>query len=135
MNARIIWIIVIVVLVVVLAAGGLVALGVFAIFKVMDRTDSHVCGLAYVQKSAAAQELLGTPIAQRGLTGGNSNDTNGDLKEHITFNVFGPKGEAHVIADGERSQLGSHLDVRFGRDQQSQTAYSGPLDCPELHAK
>jgi len=118
--------------------GAIVAL-VFAlvigIFKLMDRTDAHVCGMAYVKRSDAAAKLVGAPMEQKGFTGGSSNDTNGELSERITFTVGGPLGEAFVVSEGKRSQLESELTVRIGREGNTQTVYSGPFDCPELHAK
>ena len=134
MNARIVWIIVIVVLLIVGAVVGLVSAIVFGVFAIMDRSDAHVCGLAYVQKNPAAIEMLGTPIVQHGFTGGRSNGTNGELNERLTFNVSGPKGEAFVISEGTRSPAASHLTVTLGRDQQSTPIYDGTFDCPELHA-
>jgi len=133
-SARIIWIIVIVVLVVVLAVVGLIAAGVFAIFGLMDRTDAHVCAMAYAQKSDAVAGLVGKPIVQKGMTGGSSNSSNGETVEHITFTVSGPKGEAQVVADGTKSGVESHLVVRVGREGEGTTVYDGKFDCPALHA-
>jgi len=120
--------------VVLLIVGGIVVL-VLGIFKLMDRADAHVCGLAYVQKSPDAAQMLGTPIAQKGFTGGSTSDTNGEVHERLTFTVAGPNGEAFVVSEGSRSPLGSHLTVRMGRNGDSTTIYDGPFDCPELHAK
>jgi hypothetical protein len=132
-NARIIWIVVFVAVafVAVLCAG--VGAMVIGIFKLMDNTDAHRCGLAMVQHDPAAIRMLGEPIQQKWFTGGTSNSTNGKLEEDLTFTVAGPLGQATVEANGVRSQLESHLVVRMGRDQQSQTIYSGPFDCPALH--
>jgi hypothetical protein len=134
-NARFIWIAVFVS--VAIAVLLLVAVGAFflGIFKLMDNADAHRCGLAIVQRDPAAIRLLGQPIAQKGLTGGSSSSDNGKLTEDITFTVAGPLGQATVEASGTRSQLDSHLVIRFGRDQQSQTIYSGPFDCPALHER
>jgi hypothetical protein len=135
MNQRIVWIVVIVVLVVVGTFVGLISTFVFALFGLMDRSDAHVCGLAAVQRSPIAARLVGTPIVQKGMTGGSSSTDNGEKKERMTFTVTGPLGEAFVVAEGKSSPLDSHLEVRIGRDQQSETVYSGPFDCPELHQK
>lgn len=108
---------------------------VFVIFSVVDRTPAHVCGLAIVRRSPAAARLVGSPISQRGFTGGRSSDTNGELYERITFNVSGPRGAAFVLSEGSKSPLGSHLTVKIGRDRHSETIYSGPFDCPELHER
>jgi hypothetical protein len=121
--------------VIVVFAVGLVVAAFLAVLSIVDRTDAHVCGLAAVQRSAIAHQLLGTPIVQKGFTGGRSSQTNGELYERMTFNVTGPLGEAFVLSQGSRSPLGSHLSVRIGRDQRSWTVYSGPFDCPELHQK
>lgn len=134
MSPRIIWIIVIVVLVVVLAVVGMIAAGVFAIFGIMDRTDAHVCAMEYVRKSDVAADLVGTPIVQKGMTGGSSNTSNGETNEHITFTVSGPKGEAMVVADGTKSGVQSHLTVRIGREGEGRTVYDGKFDCSALHA-
>jgi len=135
MNARTVWIVVFVsVAVVLLVVGGIAAFAV-GLFKLLDNTDSHRCALSLVQNNQAAIGMLGQPIDQHGFTNGSSNDDNGKLTEHFTFTVAGPLGEATVEADGVRSQLESHLEVRFGRNQQSQTIYSGPLDCPALHER
>lgn len=121
-----------VVLVTVLIIGFAVTL-VLSIFKLMDRTAAHVCGLALVRRSPAAIRLLGSPIEQHGFTGGRTRNTNGEGFEHITFWVRGPLGDAFVVSEGDRSPLGSHLDVRIGRNGTGETIYSGPFDCPELH--
>lgn len=135
MNRRIVFVVVGVVVVVTLFAVALAA-GIFLlVFAVVDRTPAHVCGLAIVRRSPAAVRLVGTPIAQKGFTGGRSSENNGELYERITFNVTGPGGDAFVLSEGSRSPLGSHLTVTIGRDQRSETIYSGPLDCPELHEK
>lgn len=105
------------------------------IFRLIDRTPAHVCGLALVQRSPAAIGLVGSPIAQHGLTGGRTRSSNGEDYQHITFWVRGPSGDAFVASEGVRSPLGSHLDVRIGRKGASELVYSGPLDCPELHAR
>jgi hypothetical protein len=135
MNRGLVGLIVGVICVVVLFAVGLVVAIVLGIFKLMDRTDAHVCGLAYVQRSPDAARLLGIPIVQDGFTGGKSQNTNGELYERLTFNVSGPRGKAFVLSEGSRSPLASHLRVQLGRDQRSITVYNGPFDCPELHAK
>jgi hypothetical protein len=105
------------------------------IFRLLDRTAAHVCGLSVVQRSPAAIGLVGSPIAQHGLTGGRTRSSNGEDYEHITFWVRGPSGDAFVASEGTRSPLGSHLDVRIGRSGESELIYSGPLDCPELHRR
>lgn len=133
MSARIVWLVVGIVLVVILGVVGLIVVFALSIFHLMDTTDAHVCGMAAVQRSPVAARLVGTPIVQRGFTGGNSNTTNGETTERITFTVGGPLGEAFVVSEGHRSPLESHLEVRIGRDQQSETIYSGAFDCPELH--
>jgi len=124
-----------IVIVVVLFAVGLVVVLVFGIFKLMDRADAHVCGLAYVQRSPAARRMLGTPIVQNGFTGGRSSESNGELYERLTFNVSGPRGKAFVVSEGSRSPIGSHLRVTIGRNGEGQTVYSGPFDCPQLHER
>ena len=106
---------------------------VLAIFKIVDRQPAHVCGLALVQRSPVAIKLLGSPIEQRGLTGGRSSSTNGEEYERLTFWVRGPLGDAFVVSEGSRSPIGSHLRVRIGRNGEGQTIYSGRFDCPELH--
>jgi len=114
----------------------LVAAGVqifYLVVSAMDRTPSHVCGLAYVRRSPAAVALLGTPIAQKGITAGRTSRNGQELSERITFTAAGPRGEAFVLAEGSRSPLGSQLTVTIGRDLRSRIVYSGPLDCPELH--
>jgi hypothetical protein len=35
------------------------------IFRLIDRTPAHVCGLALVQRSPVAIKLVGSPIAAR----------------------------------------------------------------------
>ncbi len=125
-------VVLIVALVTILIVGFVVAL-VLTIFKLMDRTDAHVCGLALVQRSPAAIRLLGSPIEQHGFTGGRTSKTNGEDLERLTFWVRGPLGDAFVVSEGYRSPIGSHLDVRIGRNGAGETIYSGPLDCPELH--
>jgi len=130
--------VVIAILVVVLLIGGLVAGGVAlfgSILHMMDRADSHVCGLAFVQKSPAAIAMRGTPIVQHGLTRGSTSTDNGDTSERLTFTVQGPKGQAFVVAAGNRSPLTSHLLVQIGRNGTGTTVYDGPFDCPALHAK
>ncbi|HZY99778.1 MAG TPA: cytochrome c oxidase assembly factor Coa1 family protein [Candidatus Baltobacteraceae bacterium] len=122
----------IVCLVVLLLVAGAAAL-VFAVFGMMDRAPAHVCGLAIVQRSPAAMRLVGTPIAQKGFTGGSTSENNGESYQRLTFNVTGPRGDAFVLAEGTRSPLASHLRVTIGRNQHSEAIYSGPLDCPELH--
>jgi hypothetical protein len=133
LNRRVIWIVAIVVLATMLAVVGLATSLFFAIFRAMDGAGAHVCGMAIVRRSDAAARLVGTPIEQQGLTGGSTSTNNAELTERITFTVKGPLGEAFVVSQGRRSQLDSHLDVRIGRNGQSQTIYSGPFDCPELH--
>ena len=125
-------VVLIVVLITVLVVGFVVAL-VLSIFKLMDRADAHVCGLALVQRSPAAIQLVGSPIRQRGFTMGRTTSSNGDHFERLTFWVRGPLGDAFVVSEGDRSPLGSHLDVRIGRNGTGETIYSGPFDCPELH--
>ena len=118
------------ILIVVLAMSVVIALSVF---RLLDRTDAHVCGLAIVQRSAIAADLIGTPIVQHGITGGRTSASNGDNYQRLTFWVRGPKGDAYVISEGDESPLGSRLTVRIGRNGQGSTIYSGPLDCRELH--
>ncbi|MGA8574452.1 MAG: cytochrome c oxidase assembly factor Coa1 family protein [Candidatus Cybelea sp.] len=103
------------------------------IFRMIDQTPAHVCGLALVQRSPAAIRLVGSPIAQHGFTGGRSRSANGEDYEHITFWVRGPLGDAFVVSEGLRSPLDSHLSVRIGRNGESELIYSGPFDCPERH--
>lgn len=122
----------IVVVIVALAIGFVVAV-TLSIFRLVDRTPAHVCGLAIVQRSPAALKLLGSPIEQHGFTGGRSSSTNGEDDERITFWVRGPLGDAFVLSEGKRSPLGSHLSVRIGRGGKSVQIYSGPFDCPGLH--
>lgn len=135
MNRRVVFWIVGAAFAVALFAVALVAGIVLLVFSVVDRTPARVCGLAIVRRSPAAVRLVGTPISQKGFTGGRSSETNGELYERITFNVTGPRGDAFVLSEGSRSPLGSHLTIKIGRDQQSETIYSGPFDCPELHQK
>jgi hypothetical protein len=132
-SPRVIWIVGIVVLAVVVAFIAAIIAFMFALFGMMDRSDAHVCGLAAVRNSPIAAELVGTPITQRGFTGGSSSSANGEFNERITFTVEGPRGTAFVLAQGHRSPLESHLEVAIGRNQRSQTIYSGPFDCPQLH--
>ena len=120
---------------IVVFALALAAVIVFSVFRLLDRTDTHVCGLAIVQRSAVAADLIGTPIVQRGVTGGRTTGSNGETYQRLTFWVRGPKGEAYVMSEGDKSPLGSHLTVRVGRNGQGSTIYSGPLDCPELHQR
>lgn len=119
--------------VIVAIAIGFVVAVTFFIFRLVDQTPAHVCGLAMVQRSPAAIKLLGTPIVQHGLTGGRSSSTNGEDDARMTFWVRGPLGDAFVVSDGHRSPLNSHLNVRIGRNGKSVQIYSGPFDCPELH--
>lgn len=128
----VILIITIVVLMAALIAALALAL-ILWVFKLVDRQPAHVCGLALVQRSPVAIELLGSPIEQQGLTGGESSSSNGEHRERLTFWVRGPRGSAFVVAEGNRSPIGSHLNVRIGRNGEGQTIYSGPFDCPELH--
>ena len=117
-------------------AAAIVGLGVglvVLLFRLLDATPSHVCGLAYVKASPIARRLVGTPIEQRGFTGGHSSESNGELSERITFDVSGPLGRAAVLAEGYRSELASRLEVTIGRNGRSQTIYSGAFDCPEMH--
>jgi len=106
---------------------------VMGILKLLDARPAHVCGLALVQRSPVAINLIGSPIEQRGITSGRTTSGNGDDYERLTFWVRGPLGDAFVVAVGDRSPIGSHLDVRIGRNGQGETIYSGPFDCPELH--
>lgn len=121
-----------VLLIAMLTAGFVVTL-VLAIFKLIDRAPAHVCGLALVQRSPAAIQLLGSPIEQHGFTGGRTTNTNGEDYERLTFWVRGPLGDAFVVSEGHRSPIGSNLEVRMGRNGVGETIYSGPFDCPELH--
>jgi hypothetical protein len=132
-NTRLIWIVVFVAVAIVVGIVGAVVMLVLGIFKIVDNTESHRCGLAIVQHDPAAIRMLGEPITQKGFTGGSTNSTNGKTTQDLTFTVAGPLGEATVEANGVKSDLESHLEVKIGRDQQSQTIYSGPLDCPALH--
>ena len=132
-NARFIWIVVFISVAIVVAIFGAIALMVLGIFKLVDNSDSHRCGLAIVQHDPAAIRMLGEPIQQKGFTGGSTSTSNGKTTEDLTFTVAGPLGEAAVEAHGVRSQFESHLDVRLGRNGQSETVYSGPFDCPALH--
>jgi hypothetical protein len=113
--------------------GAFLAILFFAIYGVLGRSDGHVCGLAAVQQSPTAIGLLGTPIVQKGLTGGTTRTMNGLLVERMTFNVAGPLGGASIIAEGYRSSLESHLLVALRQDDRTQTIYEGPFDCRELH--
>ena len=101
------------------AVAGVAAI-VLSVISIMDRTPAHVCALAIVAHSPAAVRLVGSPTAQKGFTGGRSNETNGELYERITFNVTGPRGDAFVLSEGSRSPLGST---------------PGPFDCPQLHER
>jgi len=135
LNRRVVVLIVGLVGAVVLFAVAMVVVIALGVLKLMDRTDARVCGLAIVQRSPAAARLAGAPIVQKGFTGGRTSENNGELYERITFTVAGPRGDAFVLSEGTRSPLGSHLTVTIGREQRSQTIYSGPFDCPELHEK
>lgn len=119
---------------VLLVAVGVVA-GVLGVFRLMDDTQAHVCGMAIASRSPAAIALVGTPMTQNGFTSGRSNLDNGTLVQDVSFRVRGPLAEASVRAVGTRSDFESHLEVTIGRNGTSQTLYSGPFDCPELHAK
>ena len=112
---------------------GFIVVLFLGIFKLMDRTAAHVCGLALVQRSPEAIKLLGSPIEQHGITGGRTLNSNGEDYERLTFWVRGPLGDAFVASEGHRSPIGSHLEVRIGRNGAGETIYSGPFDCPELH--
>ncbi|HVR47749.1 MAG TPA: hypothetical protein VMT95_14050 [Candidatus Binatia bacterium] len=70
--------------------------------------------MAPVQRSPAAIKLLGSPIEQHGFTGGRTTNSNGDDFERLTL-------------------IGSHLEVRIGRNGVGETISSGPFDCPALH--
>lgn len=131
-NPRVIWIVAIAVLIVIILVVAAIAAFALALLGMMDRSDAHVCGLAEVRKSPAAIALVGTPIRQRGFTGGSSSSENGEMSQRVTFTVSGPRGSAFVVADGHRSPIASHLIVQIGRNQQGQTIYSGPFDCAEL---
>jgi hypothetical protein len=106
---------------------------VLTISHLMERRPAHVCGLALVRRSPAAVKLIGSPIQQHGFTGGRTSFSHGDDYERLTFWVRGPLGDAFVVSEGYRSPIGSHLEVRIGRNGQGETIYSGPFDCPELH--
>jgi len=125
-------IVLVVLLFTIVIAGFVVAL-VFTIFKLLDRQPAHICGLALVQRSPSAIALLGSPIEQHGMTSGRSSSSNGEDYERWTFWVRGPRGDAFVVSEGRRSPLGSHLEVRIGRNGAGQAIYSGPFDCTELH--
>jgi hypothetical protein len=132
---RLIWIAVAIVaalVIVLLLVAWLIAASVL---RMMDRTDAHVCGLAAVRHSPIAVRLVGLPIEQRGFTGGSTSSENGELTENLRFTVGGPRGTAYVASEGRRSPLESHLIVRIGREGRSETIYSGPFDCAELHAR
>lgn len=131
-RSLVFWIVLIVFLIVVLIAAFVVGL-LMLIFKLVDAAPAHVCGLAFVQRSPVALKLLGSPIEQRGVTGGRSNNTNGEENARMTFWVHGPLGDAFVVSEGQRSPIVSHLTVRIGRNGEGETIYSGPFDCPELH--
>lgn len=135
MNRRVVVLIVGIVAAVVLFAVAMLVVIALGVLKLMDRADARVCGLAIVQRSPAAARLVGSPIAQKGFTAGRTSQNNGELYERITFNVTGPRGDAFVLSEGSRSPLGSHLTVTIGRDQRSETIYSGPFDCPELRER
>jgi hypothetical protein len=132
-TSRLIWIVIFVVVgfVALLCAGGVALF--FGIMKAIDNTDAHRCALAIVQHDPAAIRMLGNPIVQKGFTGGSTSTDNGKETDDLTFTVSGPLGEATVEAKGTKSQLESHFEVLLGRNQQSQTIYSGPFDCPALH--
>ena len=125
--------IVLIVFLVIAAIAAFAVTLVVTIFKLLDRTPAHVCGLALVQRSPAAIELLGSPIEQHGFTGGRTSINNGEEYERLTFWVHGPQGDAFVVSEGHRSPIGSHLEVQIGRNGSGETIYSGPFDCPELH--
>jgi Cytochrome oxidase complex assembly protein 1 len=132
-TSRLLWIVIFaVVALIALICAGAAAL-FFGIMRVVDNTDAHRCALAIVQHDPAAIRMLGSPIAQKGFTGGSTNSENGKETTDLTFTVSGPLGDATVEAKGTKSQLESQFEVLLGRDQQSQTIYSGPLDCPALH--
>jgi hypothetical protein len=132
-TPRLVWIVLPLALLGALAIVAVVALGSFSVLRMMDRTDAHICGLAFVRRSSSAARLVGRPIEQHGFTGGSSSSENGELNQRMTFTVTGPRGSAFVVSEGRRSPLASHLVVRIGRDQRGETIYSGPFDCPELH--
>jgi Cytochrome oxidase complex assembly protein 1 len=132
--SRLIWIVLAVSVafaVVFVAAVGLMTV---SMLHMLDRTPGHVCAMAAVKRSPVALRLVGTPVEQRGFTGGSSSSENGELTESVRFTVGGPRGTAYVESEGRRSPLDSYLRVRIGRDQRSEVIYSGPFDCPELHA-
>lgn len=137
-DPRVIWIVAAAVLLVLALVGVIVGVALTfatAVFRTMDRTEAHVCGLAAMRRSPAAIALVGTPMAQRGLTGGSWSSENGELRERVTFTVSGPRGSLFVRSEGMRSELESHLEVRAGRNGNGVLIYSGPFDCPELRAR
>lgn len=134
-EPRLIWIVVALGVAVLLSAVTMVVVAAFTLVRLMDGAGAHVCGLAMVQRSAAAARLLGTPIVQHGLTAGSTSSSNGEDTERITFTVSGPRGTAFVLAAGFRSPLRSHLVVTMGRNQRSTVIYDGPFDCPQLHRR
>ena len=136
-DARLIWIAAAAVLLVLALVGVIVGVALTlatTVFHTMDRTEAHVCALAAVRRSPAAIALVGTPMTQRGATGGSWSSKNGVLRERATFRVSGPHGSVLVRSEGVRSPLVSHLDVRAGNNGSGLPIYSGPFDCPELHA-
>lgn len=137
-DARTVWIVAASVALVLVLVGGIVGIALrlgATVFGTMDRTEAHLCGLAAVRRNAAAIALVGTPMRQRGPTGGSWSSENGSLRERATFTVAGPRGSLWVRSEGTRSPLESHLAVRAGRKGVNLPIYSGPFDCPELHAR
>jgi hypothetical protein len=111
-----------------------ISLSVISVFNQVRRTPLHICAIAMVERSPLAAHITGTPQQERGLGSFSNTYSGGVATARETFTLGGPKADITVRAEGRQSTAGSHLTVRIASNGSTHAIYSGPLDCPELHA-
>jgi hypothetical protein len=79
-----------------------VGTGVFGVFGLMKTSPVYLDGLAKVQESYSAQQLLGTPIEAGWFISGEISEAPPTGSAEISFPVSGPKGSGTVSVSARK---------------------------------
>ena len=93
-----------------LVLGGVVVAAIFYfVFGAMKKSDVYVEAVKRAQNSAEVQAVLGTPIEPGWMISGSFNYENGSGSANFTIPLKGPKGEASVLAVGQKAGGGDWI--------------------------
>lgn len=93
-----------------LVLGGVAVAAIFYfVFGAMKKSDVYVEAVKRAQNSTEVQSVLGTPIEPGWMLSGSFNYENGSGSANFKIPVKGPKGEATVVAVGEKAVGGAWI--------------------------